>query len=139
MIQNGAIASVAKCYAMLLFPYLIVRHHLNFRWGAFISVLNKMRAARLDDIWCTETHSTSNSRGRILPPASNQLDDRLAVDYYNFVANTNKLYITKTLFLKILAKFFNKNSLPKKPSLRGINTCIYDNSWSKDTNIDFIL
>jgi hypothetical protein len=124
LIQNGAIVSVAKCYAMHLFPYLIVRPRLNFRWSGVISVLNKMRAAGIDDVWCTETRSTSDSRATLfwlLHP--NQLNDRRAVDNYNFIANTNKLCVTKTLVLKILAKFFNTNSSPK-PSLGGTN--LYD-------------
>jgi hypothetical protein len=70
-IQNGAIASVAKCYAMRLFPYLIVRPRLNFRWGEVISVHNKMRAAGLDDIRCTENTFDVGQPGRIiLVPAS---------------------------------------------------------------------
>jgi len=91
-----------------------------------ISVLNKMRADGLDDVWCTETHSTSDSRAAsfwFLHP--NQLNDRLAVDNYNFIVNTNELHIIKPLFLKILIKFFNKNSSPKKPSLSFFSYLVF--------------
>jgi hypothetical protein len=94
-----------QCCQMLCdtsIPLFNFKTSFEFPLGRGFSVLNKMRAAGLDDFfWSTETHSTSQSPTallRLLHP--NQLKDRLEVDNYNSIANINRFCITRNVIFK---------------------------------------